>query len=769
MFENCRGTTEENTVNSYRTLRSVNRPRTPVCLTVALAALIAFVGLASSVGTNPVAADSQNPHLYGTIGGTLANPEIHNIFASPGGVDGWNSRNTSTFSEAAINQLTTKLLTDGYLDGAAQYGVGTGTLVQSTTNDGCYGAPSGDTSESDILAWITCEIQLPGTGIDWPGGNSLYIIYLQPSVNLNAGGASDCQGDTGYHSSGVVGTPLPTRFAYAVIPLRCVENELEGIDNFDGLSQIVSHELVEGVTDPILDLGYVDYTATDPFETGEAADICEKNAMYASQPNVYLSDGLSVSRYWSNEDNSCWPVPHTLTLNVTGTSSYPFIDVTNPSTNRHPYSTEATAGVPATVEVFGNMDVSWQFKSPMIIQGGVAEVTNNTALHTIHGMHQNWSDTANYYKADLLTVTAAPDGVTTADPSLEYTKWVADGDNIELTAPEIVPVASGLRYRFDSWSADNYSTDPTIDILMDQPKTATAHYVLQHYVKFDVQNLPARTSWAVTVNGVQHPGPYSDWFDVGSTVTFQFQSTISSRTDQGTRYTRDDSSPQSTLTVTTETSSMNASYKTQHQLTISTSGLPSPNQATISNNGTEIGQINDSNSLQPWIDDGASVDLAADPVVNGADGTQYFLEGISPTPPEELTSAFSTTLTYQTMNQIVGSAVKTGGISGPGSNGIANSFETQFDAVQRDMQNGNYASALADLTSFISHVDAQRGKKVKQATADQIELDALNVFHNALCLGSENLSPSQMLKQYDYYVKKVETIGGTVLPPCSAS
>lgn len=712
-------------------------------------------------------ADTSTSYLDTHGGGSVRHPEIHNIFASPGDTSDWDSSVPQALSEESINQLTRELLTSGYLDGAAQYNVGSGSFIQSTTNNGCFGAPNGRTTETDIAAWVTCEVQSFGTGIDWPNDNAIYVVYLLPSVNVSMNGKYDCQGVQAYHSWSAVASLDPQVYPYVVIPLNCVG------DNLDTLTGNLSHELIEAATDPISPFGWIDFNVDDPLNKGEASDLCEDG----TNRYVYLDDGLSVSRYWSNSDNSCWPLLHTLTLNATGTDAFNNITVANQSIYGNTLGTgSANNSRPYQAVVRDGADVSWQFKSPMILdpaQPGVADVTNDTARHTLHNMQADYSYTVTYFRANLLTVTASPASLMAGDPSLSYTKWVADGTNTSLTAPEVIQVGPAQQYRFVSWSTDFYSTDRTINVLMDQPKTATANYVLQREVTFDQTGIPDGVPWTVTVNGVTYQGPYSGWFDVGSSVNVSFESLVTPESTPGTRYVLSSISPESLVDVElvvgspTNALTVTGFYKQQHQVTVTTSGLPDPNSATITNNGVALGSVDDSAPLQTWLDHGSSLSLTADSVVNGIDGTQYFLNGIDPVPPMELTTPFTTTLTYETMNELINDAVTQGGISGPGSIGISSSFRQQFGSAEKDMASGHWAAALGALTDFVDHVAAQSGKQVDPTTATALELDALLVYHNALCLGASSLSATQVSNDYASYAQKVAQLGGTVLPPCS--
>ncbi len=209
-----------------------------------------------------------------------------------------------------------------------------------------------------------------------------------------------------------------------------------------------------------------------------------------------------------------------------------------------------------------------------------------------------------------------------------------------------------------------------------------------------------------------------------------------------------------------------ANYLSQHLLTVNTLGLLS-NNTHIFNSGTLIGMANDFSPLSVYLDDGPLA-LSADADVNGAGGVQYFFQGFTPAPPPTLTAAFTTTANYETMSQLIDDALASGGIYGPGADGLANSYRQQFAAVQAAMASGNYAQALLDLQSFISHVQAQAGKHVTTSLATTLQLDALLVYHNALCLAvtSGQIDAATASADYSFYSSLVSSLGGTVLPPC---
>jgi len=306
---------------------------------------------------------------------------------------------------------------------------------------------------------------------------------------------------------------------------------------------------------------------------------------------------------------------------------------------------------------------------------------------------------------------------------------------------------------------------------MNAPKTATANYKLQHQITFQQTGIPGGVPWNVKVDGTDHAGPYSQWFDEFDFVDFSFQNPVPALT-AGTRYAFVSASATTPLFVLS-TGPVTATYKTQQLLTVQTSGLPSPNLSTITNSGTALGQANDTTPVATWIDNGTTLALAGDADVNGVDGTQYFAQTFAPVTPATLTAPFTTTLTYKTMKQLIQEALSGGGLSGPNAAGVGKALINHFDSVQASMGAHRYEPALGQLNAFVNQVQAQccsprpPGKALDPPTAKTLQLDAMLVYHAALCLGKGDLSARQMANDYAYYSNLVASLGGTVLPPCA--
>src|SRR4029079_629027 len=110
-------------------------------------------------------------------------------------------------------------------------------------------------------------------------------------------------------------------YPYAIIPLKCALDSA-GVLQVDLLTNLITHELAEAVTDPISLGGWVDNTtlnlSLDFLKEGEAADMCQNNGPAPDTRQRRLDNGVTVAPYWSNADNACVPLLHTLTLNTVG-------------------------------------------------------------------------------------------------------------------------------------------------------------------------------------------------------------------------------------------------------------------------------------------------------------------------------------------------------------------------------------------------------------------------------------------------------------------
>jgi len=85
-------------------------------------------------------------------------------------------------------------------------------------------------------------------------------------------------------------------------------------------------------------------------------------------------------------------------------------------------------------------------------------------------------------------------------PPIPGADWYDHCTYVTLTAPTIVPISTGVQYRFDYWDVDGSPVPGNpITIHMDTYHTATAHYVIQYYLTITTSppgvNTPSGEGW----------------------------------------------------------------------------------------------------------------------------------------------------------------------------------------------------------------------------------------------------------------------------------
>ncbi|HEX8917255.1 MAG TPA: hypothetical protein VF898_02030 [Chloroflexota bacterium] len=708
-------------------------------------------------------------------GRVVPSPRIWNVYWD----NNWDADNPPQFSKENLDSLSQQVISSNYFDETSQYGVGPASWWGSSTNGGCLDStPGSSVNNLVIIAWFTCEVQFPGTGIPYPDDHTLYTLFLpQETASISGPPTSTCSSAGAFHEWSFalelqidyigpvpVGiSPTFQGYPFAVVPVACAQGSV------DQLTYLYTHEWAEGSTDPFAPLGWIDTSLglVDEFSKGEAGDICQSQGPSPTAP-IRLDNGIQVSTYWSNSDGACWPLRDTLTLQASGLPG----GVTGQAIVNSPAifgdSNNHTVNLPYTASVIDGGHFSYSFVSPISGAPGIRYVTSDPGGNGAM-VSGGYTHTVTYSQQDYLTVNTSPPSVQPSDVSLTGSNWEADSSVVNLSTDAIIPSGAD-RYRFDSWTGNvgNNST-PATTIVMNGPQTATANYVLQHDITFNQSGIPGAVPWTVTVDGVSQTGPYSQWFDDGSSHTFAYQSPVPALTP-GTQYVLTGTSTASPLLVLA-TGTVTGNYKTQRLLTVQTSGLGS-NLTHITLNGMTLGTANDTTPMAVWLDDGTSLaTLSADADVNGAGGVQYFFQNFSPAPPGTLTAPFTTTAAYMTMQQLINGALAGGGITGHSASGFGSALVSTFASVQANMGSTRYAAALGGLTSFINQIQAQcctptSGKEISTATSTTLQLDALLTYHIALCLGTNQLSATQMNTDYIYYKTNVTRLGGVVLPPC---
>jgi hypothetical protein len=112
---------------------------------------------------------------------------------------------------------------------------------------------SGRIFDADIQNALLNAINAPGSKLQQPNANSLYVVFVQPNTVVDLGNG---QGDStntflAYHSW--ITTANGTQIPYAVLPFQGTAGNAQEpwlTSSFDSMTMAASHELAEAITDP---------------------------------------------------------------------------------------------------------------------------------------------------------------------------------------------------------------------------------------------------------------------------------------------------------------------------------------------------------------------------------------------------------------------------------------------------------------------------------------------------------------------------------------
>ena len=497
------------------------------------------------------------PDMHGRI---VSHPHIWNIYAG----DNWDSSHSAAFSKAAINDMTRKIIDTSagsdYFGPAIHYGINPPTLAGSSENDGCTGAPDGTTNQVSIELWITCEVQAPGTGVPLPDNDTIYVIYLPETVDINNGPfGGTCDNFTAYHLQSMALTvdgpdftefpPFDAHFQsypYAVIPLKCAKVMRDPANHgtvtsrgapgdpldADELTELASHQIIEAATDPISLGGWLDNSTLnlsgDFLKEGEAADICESGIGPAGDVREHrLENGIIVEPYWSNFDGQCVPLMRKLKPRRAGSRTGARL------TSRALRSSVTRPRTPSTCQrpSSSSMAPARRGRSPRRCLA-----IRHPVRHEQHGRVDSDHDRYDFHGELHQAVPADREHVSgQRRPTVDHAEPVGRRRQDGQCHDGLVRPSGVDRYRFNGWSGDASDIFESTNVLMNAAKTATANYKLQHQITFQQTGIPAGVPWNVKVDGTDHAGPYSQWFRRVRFVDFSFQNPVTALT-AGTRY-----------------------------------------------------------------------------------------------------------------------------------------------------------------------------------------------------------------------------------------
>jgi hypothetical protein len=220
-----------------------------------------------------------------------------------------------TMSTAADDAVTELTQTSTWSDQTSEYGVGPLTKLPTIQIAGALPGTLNDNGNGVTPFQQTLINNTTGASPAWGAADSSTIYaFLIPATTTFDGGGNCCSDFYGYHNE--VKATASVSIAYAIV-CECTSPAGDPLTPLENTTTTISHELVEGATDPF---PYSSTAYSEPDDNdaiwgdatgGEVADMCQ----YNSDSN-YLPPGSTymVQRSWSNAaaaagTNPCVPVP----------------------------------------------------------------------------------------------------------------------------------------------------------------------------------------------------------------------------------------------------------------------------------------------------------------------------------------------------------------------------------------------------------------------------------------------------------------------------
>ncbi len=264
------------------------------------------LGISTAIAA-PHTAQSMNPPAqpnasgckltYGTQGSgpLLQNVKVFDVFY-----------NTGNKYRDMLSSYYTSITQSAYFDWLSEYNVGSYKIGRGSFIGFYEDSKSTTTSisldDTDIGPYLDGLIS--AGKIPAPDANTIYQIYFPSNVSITLMGQQSCQVFCAYHNGW---THNGQRARYSVIPdvtvSPCAGGCGTSTNQFDNLTSVSSHELIEAVTDPDDNTAWVDPTQG----CGEIGDICngEQCKTAGGTPTTTCPTSDVVQLEWSNSLNAC--------------------------------------------------------------------------------------------------------------------------------------------------------------------------------------------------------------------------------------------------------------------------------------------------------------------------------------------------------------------------------------------------------------------------------------------------------------------------------
>jgi MYXO-CTERM domain-containing protein len=291
---------------------SVADPRSPEdpamsrrALAVLAMAMISSSASAAPIGVQSMRVPPPTPQPQATVCGTrtpkleysngplIQHVKVFDVFYNTG----------NPYKEMLAGFYTT-ILKSAHIDMLVEYNVANYKISRGSYlgafEDTKSAAGATTLSDSQVEAYLSTLID--AKKVPAPDDDMLYMLYFPANVTITLQGAKSCQQFCAFHSSY---TKTGQLVRYGVMPDvnagACAGGCGPG-NQFENLTDVSSHELVEAITDPDNGTGWYDNpNATNPNDScGEIGDICATN-----QGETGIVDGYTVQKEWSNKLNDC--------------------------------------------------------------------------------------------------------------------------------------------------------------------------------------------------------------------------------------------------------------------------------------------------------------------------------------------------------------------------------------------------------------------------------------------------------------------------------
>lgn len=539
-------------------------------------------------------------------GRVLKNPAIYNIYLSDSGL--WDADNPDSLSEANIDAYTQTLVNSDYLAKASQYGVESASFLGSGDTNKMIALPApivdGYTDMLSLTAWIAAAlapVDPTGTGIirqtvnnyPPPDGNTLYVIYLAQGVRI-WDVRSTCDGYKAVHS--FASTLVWKQHWGLYVCIGCFCGPWPD-------SNLCCVACGPGYLPPTLEDQVFPF-AVIPAECASGWNNPLDGIGYMTTHEIVeaATDPI-VPTGWADRTY----IGHGDDLLTKGEIS----DICS-SVGKAPTGPVKMASGITVAPYWSNSDLACYPRSPSITLSQVGI-------------------------PDAVKPVVAFDSTT---QPLPYTTTVDVGSTHKYSFP--TPVSDptpGIQY---------VTSEPDASVVIDSDFSEKATYSRQYLLTTQA----APTGAASLVTAITP----STWFDVSPYFGMAFSEfttmpLLSAGPDSQYRFDHWSSSTGAqSLTLKTDWGmtgplTVTANYVLQHQITIKTSGLGF-NPTHVYNGSTLLGLATDWSPLVVFVDDGPlalSVDTTVQPP-----GVTYFFKGFAPTPPTNVTAAFSATASYDT-------------------------------------------------------------------------------------------------------------------------